>query len=107
MAYHVYILFSRLHERTYVGQTEDLENRVRHHNAGRVRSTKAYRPWEVLHSESYSTRAEAMQREQWYKSPQGRRALKELLSRAIASSGLSVPFDGQAQERDGISSRKA
>ncbi len=75
----VYILLSESAARTYVGQTEDLEERVRKHNAGGVRSTKAYRPWRVIHVEEYGTRAEAMEREQWLKSRTGRKFVAALL----------------------------
>jgi len=50
---------------TYVGWTTDLDKRLARHNAGTgARSTRG-RVWMLLHSESYSTRQEAMSRE-WH-----------------------------------------
>ena len=68
----VYILKSMVADRTYVGQTEDFDARFALHQAGQVRSTAPWRPWEVLHTECFSTRAEALRREKWYKSRAGR-----------------------------------
>ncbi len=79
----VYVLASEVADRTYVGQTENVAERVRKHNKGLVRSTKAYRPWQLIHAEQYQTRAEAMQRERWLKSRAGRRFLAELLQRFV------------------------
>jgi putative endonuclease len=51
---------------------------VRHNNR-MVRSTKSYVPWELVWSQSFTTRAEAMQMEKWMKSGVGRKRVKELL----------------------------
>ncbi len=77
--YCVYILFSPDSVRTYVGQTEDVDRRVGQHNAGKVRSTKAYRPWTLFHVEFFGTRQQAKERELWFKTPAGRRRIAELL----------------------------
>ena len=82
--YFVYVLFSAMHKRTYVGQTNNLESRLRMHNSGRVRSTKAHVPWRIIHTKTFATRAEAMAREHHLKSPLGRIYLHNLLE-AIAS----------------------
>jgi putative endonuclease len=50
---------------TYVGWTTDVARRLAQHNAGTgARSTRG-RAWVLLHSESFTTRNEAMSRE-WY-----------------------------------------
>jgi len=51
--------------RTYVGWTTDLEKRLATHNLGKgARSTRG-RQWQLLHSEAFETRNEAMSRE-WH-----------------------------------------
>jgi putative endonuclease len=90
MKFFVYILFSETQRRTYTGQTEDVAARVARHNAGRVRSTKAYRPWVLLHTEGFMTRGEAMQRERWLKGKEGRRFIAGLIERWYSGGGLSV-----------------
>ncbi|MEE9288614.1 MAG: GIY-YIG nuclease family protein [Bacteroidota bacterium] len=77
--HYVYVLFSPSHKRTYVGESEDHRLRLRQHNAGKVRSTKAYRPWVSIHVESHATRPEALKRERWYKTPVGRGKIASLL----------------------------
>ena len=79
MEYWVYILVSWDLRHTYVGQTEDLQRRMAQHNAGKVRSTKAFRPWRILHTEGFPSRQEAKERELWYKTASGRRRIAELL----------------------------
>ena len=79
MNFTVYILLSTRCVKTYVGQTKDLEFRLKRHNLGRVRSTKANRPWKLLHSQSCTTRSEAMRQEKWYKSRAGRENISELI----------------------------
>ncbi|HVO72819.1 MAG TPA: GIY-YIG nuclease family protein [Ignavibacteriaceae bacterium] len=91
--YFVYILYSVSFNRTYVGQTNNLSDRLTKHNSGRVRSTKAYRPWILIHSEPFLSRAEAMKKEKWYKLNIGRKKIRELLSLYLAEgNGLSVPI---------------
>ena len=77
--YVVYVLRSRKYEKTYVGQTNSVDKRLLRHNKGLVQSTKSYCPWEILHTEGFETRAEAMKREQWFKSGVGRNYIKHLI----------------------------
>ena len=89
MNFVVYLLYSILHARTYVGQTGDVDSRVALHNSGKVRSTKPYRPWVLVYQEKYRTRAEAMTREKWRKSRLGRMFVAKVLADWKAN-GLSV-----------------
>ncbi|MGZ3931935.1 MAG: GIY-YIG nuclease family protein [Bacteroidia bacterium] len=58
--FYVYVLISPLHRRFYIGQTNDLQNRLQKHNAGAVTSTKPYAPWELKGYIQKSSRKEAM-----------------------------------------------
>jgi putative endonuclease len=80
MEYFVYILYSPSHNRTYVGQTNNLVSRLSYHNSGKVKSTKPFRPWVLIHSESFSSRSDAMKKEKWFKSTSGRKKISELLN---------------------------
>lgn len=53
-----------------------MEERLDQHNRGRVRSTKAYRPLELIHKEKFKTKSEAFQREMFFKSIDGYQCLK-------------------------------
>jgi len=95
VSFYVYILYSSAHKRTYVGQTNNLSGRLEKHNKAQVRSTKAFVPWQLIHSEKFNTRAEAMRREKWYKSQVGRKKISEILNDFLnpETTGLSAPSD--------------
>ena len=92
MNYFVYILYSPKFVKTYVGQSDNLSERLIKHNSGKVKSTKPYLPWVLIHSESFSSRSEAMKREKWFKSRAGRKKIAEILKKFIEAegNGLSV-----------------
>jgi putative endonuclease len=52
----------------YVGMTNDVERRLKEHNSGKNRSTKAYRPFELFYTKSFETRMEARLHEKMLKS---------------------------------------
>jgi putative endonuclease len=90
MNYFVYILYSPSHKRTYTGQTDNLKNRLFLHNSGKVKSTKPYIPLILIHSESFSSRAEAMKRENWFKTSAGRKKIAEILEKFLQAEGTSL-----------------
>ncbi|NNK88579.1 MAG: GIY-YIG nuclease family protein [Flavobacteriaceae bacterium] len=73
----VYVLYSEKVGRYYVGMAENLEIRVGEHNAGKVKSTKGYLPWVLVHHESFESRVIAREREKYLKSAAGRRWRKK------------------------------
>ncbi|NQZ35571.1 MAG: GIY-YIG nuclease family protein [Crocinitomicaceae bacterium] len=48
MIFHVYILYSKLHDKFYIRQSKDVYQRILLHNKGDVKSTAPYLPWKVL-----------------------------------------------------------
>ena len=80
----VYVIRSEVDGRFYVGLTESLERRFKEHNAGKVFSTKGYRPWKMFFSEEYATRQEASQREKYLKSGMGKEYIKRKWSGSSA-----------------------
>jgi len=60
MDYTVYILYSQKRSRYYVGQTSNIENRLKKHNLGNVKSTKYGIPWELVLQIEVETRSEAI-----------------------------------------------
>ncbi len=67
----VYIMRSVPTGRLYVGMSEDVDRRHAQHERGNVRSTKAYRPWILVHVEAFASKTEAFRRERYLKSPAG------------------------------------
>jgi putative endonuclease len=87
--FYAYVLRSLQTGRLYKGSCGDLGIRLQKHNAGRVRSTKPYGPWELLHSEPFDTRSEAFRREQHWKSVAGAKELTALLRGKPSGSSLT------------------
>jgi len=63
MPHFVYILYSELRDRYYIGSTADVQQRLSRHNAGATSSTKSGRPWVVVYTETLPTRTMALIRE--------------------------------------------
>mgnify|MGYP001238677790 FL=1 len=80
MEFVVYILFSERLGKYYVGQTSDLDKRLKRHNSGIERFTRLGTPWVLVHSELTNSRAEAMKLEKKIKNLGAKRYL-ELLKR--------------------------
>ena len=74
----VYVLRSESLKKNYVGSSHEdkAEIRLKIHNNGKVRSTKAGRPWEVIYFEKVSNYTQARQLENYLKTGQGREWLK-------------------------------
>ena len=53
--YYVYILLNETKTRTYTGVADDVDKRLAEHNAGRVKSSRPYRPYKIIHAESFET----------------------------------------------------
>ena len=58
--YFVYILNSKNSQKYYVGQTGNLEKRIKEHNDGKVSFTKRFMPWELKLQIIKQTRTEAL-----------------------------------------------
>ena len=78
--YFVYILHSAKTNRHYIGFATDVVQRLGQHNSGITKSTRGRGPWLLVHQEEFSTRVEAMRRERFLKTGQGREELKRILA---------------------------
>lgn len=79
--YYLYLLFSPKTNRIYIGTTPDLKKRFYSHNRGKNIATKFGVPWKLVYYEAYSTKADAIRREQNLKKyGQGLRRLKERIA---------------------------
>ncbi|MCL4405943.1 MAG: GIY-YIG nuclease family protein [Patescibacteria group bacterium] len=79
----IYVIQNR-EGKIYVGQTNDLDQRLRRHNRLLLFKKNAYTcrnaasEWKIIYKESYDTRAEALKREKQLKSHQGREFIKRI-----------------------------
>lgn len=80
MKYFVYIIGNN-RNRYYVGITTDTVRRVREHNNGGAKSTRAFGPWKLIYSEEFESRSEACKREWNLKNSKGRKEKFEIIKK--------------------------
>jgi putative endonuclease len=86
--FYMYILKSVKSGRFYIGYTPDLARRLKEHNSGLVKSTKAYMPHSCVYYEAYRAKKDAVTREHNLKLRA--RALRQLLLRTRESIGVTA-----------------
>ena len=72
-----YILKSEKDNTYYYGSTNNLEDRLKNHNSGKVRYTKGHLPYKLHYFEEFKSRSESMQRERFFKTIEGYNWLKD------------------------------
>lgn len=81
--YYVYVLISLKDHKLYVGQTADLDRRMKEHANGTTNSTSDRRPLKLIYFGAYLTLKEAKRRELFLKGGQGRSTLKVQLAETL------------------------
>ncbi|MFH1852141.1 MAG: GIY-YIG nuclease family protein [Candidatus Neomarinimicrobiota bacterium] len=84
--YYVYVIESLSDGFRYTGMSEKPENRLKSHNAGKVKSTKHHTPFKLIYQQYVGSRSSAREREKYLKSSAGRRFIDR-----ITASGGSLP----------------
>ncbi|MCF7860344.1 GIY-YIG nuclease family protein [Patescibacteria group bacterium] len=77
--YYIYVIQSTIRNYIYVGLTNDVSRRFQEHNRGRAKTTKPYRPFKLILTESFKNRGEARMREKYLKSGSGKEYIKEMI----------------------------
>jgi putative endonuclease len=76
--YYVYILKSHTHlDRIYIGQTDNVDQRINVHNTGGSSHTAKYKPWKLVSSISFESKEKAIEFEKYLKSGSGRALVKK------------------------------
>lgn len=86
--YYVYFLLLNNGE-IYTGNAENLKRRIYEHKNGKVKSTKYKRPLKLIHYEAYLLKSDALRREKFLKTTEGKRLLKQQLRDFLKS--IKVP----------------
>jgi len=63
--FYAYVLKSTTHEYFYKGHCQDLEKRLKEHNAAMTVSIRPYIPFIIVYSEFFATEGEAIVREKY------------------------------------------
>jgi len=79
LEYTVYAIKSLNRNYIYVGMTNNLERRLKEHNNRENKSTKAYAPFILIHTEVFESRILARVKEKYLKSGIGKAFLKSLI----------------------------
>jgi putative endonuclease len=83
MTYFVYILESLKDGTYYVGSTQDLDDRIKRHNEGRVNYTKGKKPWKLVYSEEHPDRSSAMKEEYAIKRHKRKGYIEDLIKNSL------------------------
>ena len=79
LPYCVYILFSEKDRYLYTGYSANLAVRLETHNSGGSKSTAPRRPLKLIFCEYYLFQEDARRREMYFKTPMGKKAIKNML----------------------------
>ena len=69
--FYAYVLISKQDGKFYIGHAEDLQERLRQHNAGKVESTRRRTPFTLAYAKPFQTRSEARWQERRWKTAWG------------------------------------
>ena len=78
--FYVYVLHSEKDGKLYTGFSNNLKNRIKYHEQGKVASTKDRRPVTLIYYEAYLMEEDAKGREIFLKSGSGKRFLRKQLT---------------------------
>jgi putative endonuclease len=81
--YTVYILYSSKTSKYYIGSTNDIQARLKHHNCGATPSTKSGAPfWVIKYTEIQPDKSSARKRELEIKNKKSRKYIEFLINSA-------------------------
>ena len=80
LKYYIYILYSKLIDKYYIGQTYNIDLRLLRHNLKTTKYTKRTNDWKLVYSEIFETRADAMNREKYIKKMKSRKYIEGLIT---------------------------
>ena len=80
---YVYVVYNKMHDKIYVGQTNNVDRRLIEHNSQRLNkkqhTSKFSGQWMLIYEEEFDNRSLAIAREKELKSHQGREFLKQYI----------------------------
>ncbi len=81
MHYYLYIIYSEILNRYYIGYTQDLEKRLLQHNNGDSKYTSKANDWKLKYQEPFETRSLCMKREKQIKNKKSRKYIEWLIKK--------------------------
>ena len=81
MPYTVYIIYSSTADKFYIGFTGDeVQERLRKHNSNHKGFTGRFKDWQIVYTEIFTTKQDAMLREKEIKSWKSRSKIQNLVT---------------------------
>ncbi|MCK4715356.1 MAG: GIY-YIG nuclease family protein [Candidatus Marinimicrobia bacterium] len=80
MTFKVYILYSLIKDRYYIGQTQDVERRLHEHNSRHSKSTRSGIPWKLVFIREFENRSDAVLFEMQLKRMKSRKYIQEQIN---------------------------
>ncbi|MCC5930561.1 MAG: GIY-YIG nuclease family protein [Cyclobacteriaceae bacterium] len=80
LLHYVYILYSPILDKYYIGVTENLQERVYKHNNNHKGYTSRSKDWHLVYSEIHPSKKEALHREKQIKKWKSRKMIEKLIS---------------------------
>ena len=77
--FYVYVLRSEPTGRYYIGYSQFPDQRLAEHNSGKVKSTRNFRPWKKIYTETFPSEVLAIRREREIKSKKSRIYIEALI----------------------------
>ena len=81
--FYVYLIKSTFKNWTYVGFSENIWRRIKQHNSGQTKSTKPYKPFNVLFVQEVHIRTEARSLEKYLKVRFNKESLLQVIAEVV------------------------
>jgi len=85
--YYLYILLLN-NKQLYTGYTNNLKRRISEHQAGKVDFTSQRLPVKLIHYEAYLLKEDAVRRERYLKTTEGKRFLRQQIKELLIKEGV-------------------
>ncbi len=83
MPYYLYILKSQTADKYYTGSSQNPQVRLRNHNTVEKGFTSRYRPWEIVFTKEYPSKALAQAAERKIKNWKSKKMVERVINREI------------------------
>ena len=75
----MYVLYSKIAKKFYIGYTTDIERRFKEHIAGKTHTTCRFPDLNLMFYECFISKQDAMRRERYFKTTKGKKVLRLML----------------------------
>lgn len=92
--YYFYIIRSQKNGKLYLGSSPDLKVRLKSHNNGENKATKANIPYELIFYSGFKNKEDAISCEQYFKTTAGWRRIHKMLENTLKHYSSSSEISG-------------